>query len=117
LAVGTLALPESPRYLISKQKDSDALKTLADMHGKPEDNPHVVEEYEEIKNTLEFEAKLGQPTWGEMFTVYTKRSFIAIAVQTLGQLSGINIVTVSFLYLFHNNSLTHLLSVLCSKNV
>lgn len=74
------------------------------MHGKPEDNPHVVEEYEEIKNTLDFEAKLGQPTWGEMFTVYTKRSFIAIAVQTLGQLSGINIVTVSFLYLFHNNS-------------
>ncbi|KAG0941975.1 hypothetical protein G6F57_005934 [Rhizopus arrhizus] len=93
LAVGTLALPESPRYLVSKQKDSDALKTLADMHGKPEDNPHVVEEYEEIKNTLDFEAKLGQPTWGEMFTVYTKRSFIAIAVQTLGQLSGINIVT------------------------
>ncbi|RCH91319.1 hypothetical protein CU097_010952 [Rhizopus azygosporus] len=93
LAVGTLALPESPRYLLSKQKDDLALETLSDMYGKPADNPQVLQEYEEIKTTLELEAKLGEPTWGEMFTLYTRRSFIAIAVQALGQLSGINIVT------------------------
>lgn len=99
LAIGTLALPESPRYLLSKQKDDLALETLSDMYGKPADNPQVLQEYEEIKTTLELEAKLGEPTWGEMFTLYTRRSFIAIAVQALGQLSGINIVTVSSLCL------------------
>ncbi|RCI07325.1 hypothetical protein CU098_014023 [Rhizopus stolonifer] len=93
LAIGTLALPESPRFLVSKDRDEIALKTLADMHGKPKDNPDVLEEFDQIKSTLELEAKLGEPTWGEMFTRYTKRSFIGIAVQSLGQLCGINIVT------------------------
>ncbi|KAI7889634.1 general substrate transporter [Mucor mucedo] len=93
LAIGTLALPESPRYLVSKNKDKLALKTLADMHGLDEDHPDVSKEYEEIKNALDIEAKLGQPTWKEMFTIYRKRSLIGIAVQALGQLAGINIVT------------------------
>jgi hypothetical protein len=95
LAIGTLALPESPRYLVSKEKDQLAIKTLSDLHGKDEDHPDVNREYDDIKNALELEAKLGQPTWGEMFTTYRKRSLIGIAVQALGQMSGINIVTVS----------------------
>ncbi|GAA5817299.1 hypothetical protein MFLAVUS_010843 [Mucor flavus] len=93
LAVGTLALPESPRFLISKNKDKIALKNLADMHNKDEDHPDVCKEYDEIKSALDLEAKLGQPTWLEMFTTYRKRSMIGIAVQALGQLAGINIVT------------------------
>lgn len=96
LAIGTLALPESPRYLVSKNKDALALKTLSDMHGLDEDHPDVGKEYEDIKNALDLEAKLGQPTWKEMFTIYRKRSFIGIAVQALGQLAGVNIVTVRF---------------------
>ncbi|KAI9471978.1 MAG: general substrate transporter [Benjaminiella poitrasii] len=93
LALGTLALPESPRYLVSKQKDTLAIKTLSDMHGKHGDHPDVSQEYNEIKSTLELEAKLGQPTWKEMFTVYRRRTWIGISVQALGQMSGINIVT------------------------
>jgi hypothetical protein len=95
LAIGTFFLPESPRYLISKQKNALALKTLSDLQGKEKDDPNVVDEFQSIQETLELESKLGQPTLKEMFTVYRKRSMIAIAVQLLGQLSGINIVTVS----------------------
>lgn len=98
LAIGTLALPESPRFLVAKNKDKLALKTLSDMHGKDEDHPDVSKEYDEIKTALDLEAKLGQPTWLEMFTTYRKRSLIGIAVQALGQMAGINIVTVSLLY-------------------
>ncbi|KAF7727264.1 hypothetical protein EC973_007877 [Apophysomyces ossiformis] len=93
LAVGTLALPESPRYLVSKEKDEQALKTLSDMHGKELSHPDVQREHEEISNAIAYERTLGDATWMEMFTTYRKRSFIAIAVQALGQLSGINIVT------------------------
>ncbi|KAI8979369.1 general substrate transporter [Mycotypha africana] len=93
LAVGTTALPESPRYLVSKSKDVLAITTLANMHGRDEDHPDVTEEYDEIKTTLQMEATLGQPTWKEMFTTYKKRTWIGIAVQALGQMSGINIVT------------------------
>lgn len=94
LAVGTLLLPESPRYLIAKHHDKLAIKTLSDLHGKDQDHPLVNAEYDEIKTALDIEEKLGQPTWKEMFTIYRKRSMIGIAVQALGQMSGINIVTV-----------------------
>jgi hypothetical protein len=115
LAVGTLGLPESPRYLVSKSKDQLALKTLSDMHGKDQNHPDVCQEYDDIKTTLDFEAKLGQPTWGEMFTIYRKRTFIGIAVQALGQMSGINIVTVSPLFIPHlAQLLTFFFAVLCS---
>ncbi|KAI8338798.1 general substrate transporter [Choanephora cucurbitarum] len=93
LAVGTLALPESPRYLIAKNQDVRAMKILSDMSGKEETDPKVTHDYNEIKDTLELEAKLGQPSWKEMFTTYRKRTWIGIAVQALGQMSGINIVT------------------------
>ncbi|KAG2205912.1 hypothetical protein INT46_002532 [Mucor plumbeus] len=93
LAVGTTVLPESPRFLLAKHKEKLALKTLSDLHGKDQDHPLVIAEYDEIKTALDFEAKLGQPTWKEMFTIYRKRSMIGIAVQALGQMSGINIVT------------------------
>ncbi|KAI8879159.1 general substrate transporter [Backusella circina FSU 941] len=93
LAIGTFFLPESPRYLVSKQENERAIKILSDMQGKEKDDPNVVDEFQSIKETLELEAKLGQPTWKEMFTIYRKRSLIAIAVQALGQMSGINIVT------------------------
>lgn len=94
LAVGTIALPESPRYLVSKNKDQLAITTLSDLHGEDQDHPDVSKEFDDIKTALDLEAKLGQPTWREMFTTYRKRSLIGIAVQALGQLSGINIVTV-----------------------
>lgn len=124
LAVGTLALPESPRFLISKNKDKIALKNLADMHNKDEDHPDVCKEYDEIKSALDLEAKLGQPTWLEMFTTYRKRSMIGIAVQALGQLAGINIVTVSKETQNFTTTLAHVymyicigLLVLCAQNV
>lgn len=96
LAVGTIALPESPRYLVSKNKDQLAITTLSDLHGKDQDHPEVSKEFDDIKNALDLEAKLGEPSWKEMFTTYRKRSLIGIAVQALGQLSGINIVTVCY---------------------
>lgn len=96
LALGTFLLPESPRYLVSKSRDQRALTTIAVLHGRDEDDPDVTHEYNQIKVTLDLESKLGQPTWKEMFTTYKKRSWIGIAVQALGQMSGINIVTVCY---------------------
>lgn len=86
-------MPESPRYLVSKDKHDQATRTLAMLHGKPQDDPAVMQEHQDILDAVTYERTLGQPTWFEMFTTYRRRSFIAIAVQALGQLSGINIVT------------------------
>jgi hypothetical protein len=96
LACGTFLLPESPRYLVKNERDAEALKVLATMYAQAPEDDDVQKEYNEIHTAVYYERTLGTPTWAEMFTTYRKRSFIAIAVQALGQLSGINIVTVSF---------------------
>ncbi|SAL99551.1 hypothetical protein [Absidia glauca] len=93
LACGTFLLPESPRYLVKNERDAEALKVLATMYAQKPEDDDVQKEYNEIHTAVYYERTLGTPTWAEMFTTYRKRSFIAIAVQALGQLSGINIVT------------------------
>ncbi|CAO3641792.1 unnamed protein product [Cunninghamella echinulata] len=93
LACGTFLLPESPRYLMKAEKTDQALKVLSDMYGKNKEDVDVQEEYHEIQSAVHYESTLGAISWKEMFTVYKRRSFIAIAVQALGQFSGINIVT------------------------
>ncbi|ORZ01303.1 general substrate transporter [Syncephalastrum racemosum] len=93
LALGCMLLPESPRYLVGKDQKDRALKVLSSMYGEPEDDEKVQKEYNEIAAAVKYERTLGQTTWTEMVTTYRRRSFIAIMVQALGQLSGINIVT------------------------
>lgn len=93
LACGTFLLPESPRFLMKVDKANEALKVLSDMYGKSEEDKDVQEEYHDIHSAVHYERALGTTTWKEMFTVYKKRSIIAILVQALGQFSGINIVT------------------------
>lgn len=97
LAVGCMALPESPRFLVSKDKNEDAIAVLCKMYAKDRTDENVQWEYQEIVNAVHYERTLGQTSWKEMLTTYRRRSAIAIAVQALGQLSGINIVTVGFI--------------------
>ncbi|KAJ8655830.1 hypothetical protein O0I10_008494 [Lichtheimia ornata] len=93
LAIGCFLLPESPRFLVSKERNENAVKVLARLYGRDENDKDVQLEYQEIVNAVDYERTLGQTSWREMFTTYRRRSFIAIMVQALGQLSGINIVT------------------------
>ncbi|KAI9022782.1 general substrate transporter [Phycomyces nitens] len=93
LAVGCLALPESPRFLVTKEKNDAALQVLANLHGKPMSDPKVTKEHDDIIEAVTYERTLGEASWLEMLTVHKRRSFIAIAVQAFGQLQGINIVT------------------------
>lgn len=50
LAIGTLFLPESPRWLLDTDQDEEGMGVLADLHGDgdPEDE-RAQEEYREIK--------------------------------------------------------------------
>jgi hypothetical protein len=49
-------MPESPRWLISKDRDGEAFDLLVMLHGKGDaDNALVQAEYKEIRDTLHFE--------------------------------------------------------------
>ena len=49
-------MPESPRWLISKDRDEEAFQLLTLLHGKGDPNNALVQaEYREIRDTLHFE--------------------------------------------------------------
>lgn len=48
-------LPESPRWLISKDRDTEALAALKRYHGDGEETHLVKLEYEEIRTAIDME--------------------------------------------------------------
>ena len=91
-------MPESPRFLVKKGNVDRATAVLARLYGKDESDEGVQKERQDIVNAVNYEAALGQASWKEMFTTMRRRSIISIMVQALAQLSGINIVTVRYIY-------------------
>lgn len=75
---GLLLTPESPRYLLSKNKRTEALKVLSGLRKLPDDHPYVQEEFAGIEWQLnaEIEAVSGATVWDltkETFTITENR--------------------------------------------
>lgn len=91
-----LSLPESPRWLVFKGKEDDAIHVLAALSGEEEDSKVVVDEFHAIKDTV-IEASKG--SFRDLFTMGEDRHFhrtvLAYVNQMFQQISGINLITVS----------------------
>jgi hypothetical protein len=91
--------PESPRHLVEKDRDDEAMKVLKKLHYNGQNNDWIQHEFAEIKATIAAEKAITVPSWRVMFTVpqWRTRLFHGTAVQVFTQLTGIS---TSFLYLF-----------------
>jgi len=88
-----LILPETPRYLIKKDKHSDAAKSLSRLRRLPVDHPTLVEELAEIQANHEYEMALGTSSYAACFkSPIRKRLFTGMALQALQQLTGVNFI-------------------------
>jgi hypothetical protein len=84
-------LPESPRFLISKDKHEQALDILVKYHGEGDVNSEFVRaEMAEIKTTLALEMENSRRSWFDMLRTagMRKRLLIASLLGLFSQLSG-----------------------------
>jgi MFS family permease len=88
-------LPESPRWLVLKGRDEDALDVLAALSNLPREDKKIQSEFRAVKDVV-FEMSKGG--FRECFRFNRNRNFhrtvLAYVNQMFQQISGINLVTV-----------------------
>jgi hypothetical protein len=73
-------LPESPRYLISKDRDDEAFDILVKYHAEGDRNSVFVRaEMAQIKTTIKIELEYAKQSWVDMFKTAGMRRRVLIA--------------------------------------
>jgi hypothetical protein len=89
-----LELPESPRWLILKGKEDEAMDVLCALSDLPMDDPYISGEFSAIKDTV---LEMQSAGFKELFTHDEDRHFhrvvLAYVNQVFQQISGINLIT------------------------
>lgn len=89
-------VPESPRWLISKGKEQQALQVLAKVHANGNANDEMVQcEYIEIRDTLRLEKEVEAQSWLELFRTRGNlhRLLILVTAGFFSQWSGNGLVS------------------------
>ena len=87
LFFGMLRVPESPRWLVSKGKNNEALTVLQ----KIRENKRAKSELQEIESAYEKEAKMEKATFKDLTTPWVRRVvFLGIGIAVVQQITGVN---------------------------
>ncbi|TFK36820.1 general substrate transporter [Crucibulum laeve] len=94
LAIGSLIMPESPRWLIDSGNEAAGLRVIADLHGGDLNDPLAIAEYDEIREKVREERESGEArTYRAMWRKYKRRVLLAMSSQAFAQLNGINVIS------------------------
>jgi len=95
-------LPESPRWLVSRDRHEEALAVLAKLHANGNANdPYVQAELSEIRAKIAQEQLTPAPSYVQMlFGEERRRMWIGIGVQFWQSVTGINVIMYYAVFLF-----------------
>lgn len=89
-----LYLPESPRWLVFKERDAEARECLGALLDDDPDGDVIANQYDEIKVTV---LEMSKGSFRDLFTMGEDRHFHRVALayvnQMFQQISGINMIT------------------------
>ncbi|TIA18069.1 putative MFS glucose transporter [Aureobasidium pullulans] len=102
LFFGMMILPESPRWLASKDRweETRAVLALTHGHGDP-DSPFVVREFDEIREWIRIESEAKNASYLELIRPrMLNRTIIGVFMQIWSQLTGMNVMMYYITYVF-----------------
>jgi len=103
-------VPESPRWLVSKDKPEAALKVLAKYHANgDESDPLVQFQYTEIKETIALEKNVASRGWAELISTKGNRHrlFLLMTAGLFSQWSGNGLVSYYFTIVLNTIGITN----------
>ncbi|KAJ5569601.1 Low-affinity glucose transporter HXT1 [Penicillium hispanicum] len=94
LGIGTLFLPESPRFAYRHGRVEEAREVMSKLYGVPTNHRVVAQEMADMKQKLDEERAVGTAPWHEILTGPRMfyRTMLGIALQSLQQLTGANFI-------------------------
>jgi sugar porter (SP) family MFS transporter len=104
LFVGMFFFPKSPRWLASKDRWEEAIRVLANLHGKGDVNhPKVLAEYKEIEEALLLEREQASTSYQELMKPrMVKRVILGMSLQMWSQLCGMNVMMYYIVYIMES---------------
>ncbi|KAI9789877.1 MAG: MFS sugar transporter [Piccolia ochrophora] len=102
LLLGGMAFfPKSPRWLATQDRWEEAIRVLADLHGKGDLNhPKVLAEYQEIEEALRFEREDAISSFKALVAPrMLKRVILGMSIQMWSQLCGMNVMMYYIVYI------------------